>query len=76
MEAEAAKFLAAGICMGLGALGPGIGEGIVAGKAIEAMSRNPKMADKILPNMLLGMAITESTGIYALVVSLILLFVA
>ncbi len=75
MEAEAAKLLAAGLCMGLGAIGPGIGEGVVAGKAIEAMSRNPKMADKILPNMLLGMAITESTGIYALVVSLILLFV-
>ncbi len=75
MEAEAAKLLAAGLCMGLGAIGPGIGEGVVAGKAIEAMSRNPKMADKILPNMLLGMAITESTGIYALVVALILLFV-
>ena len=75
MEAEAAKLLAAGICMGLGAIGPGIGEGVVAGKAIEAMSRNPKMADKILPNMLLGMAITESTGIYSLVISLILLFV-
>ncbi len=75
MEAEAAKLLAAGLCMGLGAIGPGIGEGVVAGKAIEAMSRNPKMADKILPNMLLGMAITESTGIYALVIALILLFV-
>ncbi len=75
MEVEAAKLLAAGLCMGLGAIGPGIGEGIVAGKAIEAMSRNPKMADKILPNMLLGMAITESTGIYALVIALILLFV-
>lgn len=72
---EAIKFLAAGICMGLGALGPGIGEGFVAGKAIEAMARNPKMADKIFSNMLVGMAITESTGIYALVVSLILLFV-
>jgi len=75
MEAEAAKLLAAGLCMGLGAIGPGIGEGVVAGKAIEAMSRNPKMADKILPNMLLGMAITESTGIYSLVIALILLFV-
>ena len=75
MEAEAAKLLAAGLCMGLGAIGPGVGEGVVAGKAIEAMSRNPKMADKILPNMLLGMAITESTGIYSLVIALILLFV-
>jgi len=76
MEAEAAKLLAAGLCMGLGAIGPGVGEGFIGGKAIEAMSRNPKMADKILPNMLLAMAITESTGIYSLVIALILLFVA
>jgi len=75
MEAEAAKFLAAGLCMGLGAIGPAVGEGFVGGKAIEAMSRNPKMADKILPNMLLAMAVTESTGIYSLVIALILLFV-
>ena len=39
------------------------------------MSRNPKIADKILPNMLLAMAVTESTGIYSLVIALILLFV-
>lgn len=76
MEAEAAKLIAAGICMGLGAIGPGVGEGFIAGKAMEAMSRNPKMADKILPNMLLGMAVTESTGIYSLVIALILIFVA
>lgn len=75
MDAEAAKLLAAGLCMGLGAIGPGVGEGVVAGKAIEAMARNPKMADKILSNMLVGMAITESTGIYSLVIALILLFV-
>ena len=61
--------------MGLGALGPALGERFVAGKAIEAMARNPKMADKIFSNMLVGMAITESTGIYSLVVALILLFV-
>lgn len=61
--------------MGLGAIGPGIGEGYVAGKAIEAIGRNPSMSDKIIPNMILGMAITESTGIYALVISLIILFV-
>ena len=61
--------------MGLGAIGPGIGEGYVACKAIEAIGRNPSMSDKIIPNMILGMAITESTGIYALVISLIILFV-
>lgn len=75
MEAEAAKYLAAGICMGLGALGPAIGEGFVAGKAMEAMARNASMASKLLPNMIVAMAITESTGIYSLVVALIILFV-
>ena len=75
MELEAARLIAAGLCMGLGAIGPGIGEGYVAGKAIEAIGRNPSMSDKIIPNMILGMAITESTGIYALVISLIILFV-
>lgn len=76
MDIESARLLAAGLCMGLGAIGPGIGEGYVAGKAIEAIGRNPSMSDKIIPNMILGMAITESTGIYALVISLIILFVA
>lgn len=76
MDAEAAKFLAAGICMGLGAIGPGIGEGIIGGKAMEAMGRNPKMADKIFTNMIVADAIAESTGIYSLVVALIILFVS
>jgi len=75
MDIETLKLLGAGLCMGLGAIGPGIGEGYVGGKAIEAMARNPKMADKILSNMLVAMAITESTGIYSLVIALILLFV-
>jgi len=74
MEVEAIKLLAAGLCMGLGAIGPAIGEGFIGGKAMEAMSRNPKMADKIIPNMLVAMAVTESTGIYSLVIALILIF--
>ncbi len=75
MEVEAIKLLAAGLCMGIGAIGPAIGEGIVASKALEAMGRNPEASDKITPMMFVAMAITESTGIYALVVSLIILFV-
>lgn len=75
MELEAAKLIGAGIAMGLGAIGPAIGEGFVGGKAMEAMARNPKMADKIFTNMIVAMAITESTGIYSLVVALIILFV-
>lgn len=74
MDVMSVKLLAAGICMGLGAIGPAIGEGFIGGKAMEAISRNPKMAEKIIPNMLVAMAVTESTGIYSLVISLILIF--
>ena len=75
MEFEAVRLLAAGLCMGLGAIGAGIGEGYIGGKALEAIGRNPSVQGKIIPNMIVAMAITESTAIYALVVSLIILFV-
>jgi len=75
MEVEAAKLIAAGLCMGIGAVGSGIGEGIVGGKALEAMGRNPQMADKIFTNMIVAIALAESTAIYSLVISLIILFV-
>ncbi|MFA4834316.1 MAG: ATP synthase F0 subunit C [Patescibacteria group bacterium] len=74
METEAIKALAAGIAMGFGAIGPAVGEGFVAAKAMEAIGRNPEAADKITPLMFVTMAICESTGIYALVVALIILF--
>ncbi len=70
----AMKALAAGLCMGIGSLGPAIAEGFVAAKAMEAMGRNPAVGDKITPKMIVAMAICESTGIYALVVSLIIMF--
>ena len=72
---EAAKLIGAGLCMGLGAIGPAIGEGNAVGKALEAMARQPEMASTLRTNMILGCAITETTGIYSLVVSLLLLFV-
>lgn len=74
MDLLSAKVLAAGICMGLGAIGPAIGEGMVAAKAMEAIGRNPAVSDKIIPNMIVAMAICESTGIYSLVIALIVLF--
>lgn len=75
MDIEAARLLAAGLCMGLGAIGPGIGEGIAAMGALQAMGRNPEVGDKIFTNMLVAMAVTESTAIYSLVVALVILFV-
>ncbi len=67
--------LAVGLAMGLGAIGPGIGMGILVGKALEAIGRNPEATSKIQTNMVLGLAFTEALAIYALVVALILKFV-
>ena len=66
--------IGAGLCMGIGAIGPGVGEGNAVGKALEGMARQPERADTIRTNMILGCAITETTGIYSLVIALLLIF--
>lgn len=66
MEAEAAKYIAKGMII-LSMLATAIGEGWVAAKAMEAIGRNPEVGDSIFPKMIVGMAICESTAIYALV---------
>ena len=71
---RAARAIGAALCMGIGAIGPGIGEGIAVGRALEGMARQPEMAGTLRTNMILGCAITETTGIYSLVVALLLLF--
>ena len=70
----AARALGAGLCMGLGAIGPAIGEGNAVGKALEGMARNPETAGNLRTNMILGCAITETTGIYSLVIALLIMF--
>lgn len=65
--------LGAGAAMVAG-LGPGIGQGYAAGKAVEAISRRPSLQAVITRTMLLGQAVGQTTGIYALIVALILLF--
>ena len=69
------KFLAAAIAMGIGAVGPGIGIGLLGGKAMEALGRNPEAAGAIQTNMILAIAFTEAIGIYALVVAILIGFV-
>ena len=66
--------LGAGLCMGIGAIGPAIGEGNAVGKALEGMARQPEMAGTLRTNMIIGCAVTETTGIYSLVVALLLMF--
>jgi F-type H+-transporting ATPase subunit c len=72
---QAFKYLAAGLCMGLGAWGPAVGEGFIGGKAIESMARQPEMANTLLRNMIIADAIAETTGIYSLLVAIMILFV-
>jgi F-type H+-transporting ATPase subunit c len=73
--ADSSKFIAAGIAMGLGSLGPAIGIGLLGGKAMEALGRNPEAAGAIQTNMILAIAFAEAIGIYALVVAILIGFV-
>ena len=66
--------LGAGLCMGIGAIGPAIGEGNAVGKALEGMARQPESAGTLRTNMILGCAITETTGIYSLLIAFLILF--
>ena len=69
----AASALGAGLAM-IAGIGPGIGQGYAAGKGAEAVGRQPEAQGTILRTMLLGAAVAETTGIYALVIALILLY--
>ncbi len=59
----------------VGVIGGGVGIGVVASGAVQAIGRNPDVAGTIQVNMILGIAFAEATAIYALVVSLLILFV-
>ncbi len=67
-------MIAAGLAIGLGAIGAGAGIGNAANGACQAVGRNPGVQGKIMMTMLVGMAMAESIAIYALVVSLVLLY--
>jgi len=75
MDAAGMKDLGAALAMGLGAIGPGIGIGLIGSKAMEAMGRNPEAAGVVQTNMILSIAFAESIGIFALVVALLVKFV-
>jgi F-type H+-transporting ATPase subunit c len=76
MDAQAVKMLAAGLAMGLGAIGPGIGIGILGYGAMQGLARNPEARGPIMTNMLIAIAMAEAIGIYALIVAIILAMVA
>jgi len=70
---KAASAIGAGLAM-IGGIGPGMGQGYAAGKAAEAVGRQPEAQSDIVRTMLIGAAVAETCGIYALIVALILIF--
>ena len=74
MDLISAKTLAMAIAVGLGVIGPGIGIGLIVGKALEAIGRNPEAQGKITPMMFVGIAFTEALAIFAIVIGFIVKF--
>lgn len=74
MSPEAVKLLGAALAIGLGAIGPGIGIGLIGSKAAEAIGRNPEAEGQIRNIMILAAVFAESVAIFALVMALILKF--
>jgi F-type H+-transporting ATPase subunit c len=72
---DAMRYIGAGMAIGLGALGPGLGIGLLVGRAMEALGRNPEAQPAIQTNMILGIAFAEAIAIYALVVGVMIGFV-
>jgi F-type H+-transporting ATPase subunit c len=71
---KVAANIAAGVCMGIGTLGPALGLGMIGAKACESIGKKPECSGSVTTTMILALAFVESTAIYALVVSLVLLF--
>lgn len=74
IDPKAMAALAAGIAIGLGALGPGLGMGIATAHAVDAGARQPEVFGKIQTLLLTAIVFIESIAIYALVVALLLIF--
>lgn len=70
---EGLALLGAGLAIGLGALGPGIGIGMLVAKSVESMARQPEAAGTVRTAMFIGMAFAEAIALYALVIAFILL---
>ncbi len=68
------RAIAAAICVAFGCLSA-IGEALICSRALEGMSRNPEMADKLRSNMIVAVALDESTAIYTLIVAILIIFV-
>lgn len=73
--AKAAACISAGLAMGIGSIGPSIGQGLIGMKACENLGKYPESSGKIRTTMILAMAIVESSAIYCLLIAGALLFI-
>lgn len=74
-EAMDLRPIGAGLAIGIGAIGPGLGIGLMVARAMEALGRNPEAESSIRANLILGIAFAEAVAIYALIVGVIIAFV-
>ncbi len=74
LYAKAAAFLGAAIAMGLGTVGPAIGQGLIGARACDNIGKYPESASKVRTTMILAMTFVETSAIYAFIVALLLIF--
>jgi F-type H+-transporting ATPase subunit c len=74
MEPQAYAWLGAGLAIGLGAIGPGVGVGMLVAKTVESMARQPEASGMIRTTMFIGVAFAEAIALYALVIAFLLSF--
>lgn len=75
-DPNVARFFAAAVAIGFGAIGPGLGIGLAVKGAMEAIGRNPEAEGAVRTTMIIGAGLAEAVAIYAFVTALILIFVA
>lgn len=75
MDPASIKLLASAITISVGSIAPALAIGLLAGKAMDAIGRNPEASSKIQTSMILAIAFAEAIAIYALVMALIIKFV-
>jgi F-type H+-transporting ATPase subunit c len=71
---EGLNLIATALAIGLAAIGPGIGIGIIVSGALQAMGRNPEMENTLVTYMFIGIAFTEALAIFGLVISFMIAF--
>lgn len=75
MDEAVAKILVVGLSMGLGVIGPGVGLGIIFGKTIESVARQPEMRNELQGLMWIGVGVTEAVAFYAIAFALLTFYV-